>query len=143
MHLNEYEYTPRPAELPLIDPRLYEILLSECEEQCPWACLRLHDCIRLGTSRSYTDRIPRRKQDIEDLLKAGAGVAFGIEADYMLSLVILVAYHLTAILPAFAFWSFWLSAHPGDWQNASVPLLTVLALITVFWVMAGKRLGIS
>lgn len=60
-----------------------------------------------------------------------------------MSLVILVAYRLAATLPAFAFWSFWLSTHPGDWQNASVPLLTVLALITVFWVMAGKRLGIS
>ena len=73
----------------------------------------------------------------------GESVAFGIEADYMLSLWMLTAYHLMAILPAFAFWAFWMSKHSGDWQNASVPLLTVLAMITVFWVMAGKRLGIA
>lgn len=141
--IRQVRISPRPAEVPLIDPRLYQILLSECEENCPWTSLRWHDCIRLGSSRSYTNRIPRRKQDIEDLLEAGAGIAFGIEADYLLSLRILAAYHLAAIVPAFVFWTFWMSNHPGDWQNASVPLMTVLALTTVFWLMAGKRLGIS
>jgi hypothetical protein len=87
--------------------------------------------------------IPKKLSDVEPLLKVGQGFAFGIEADYVLSLRILAAYHLLTIIPAFAFWAFWLSNNPGDWQNASVPLVTVLALITVFWIMAGKRVGIS
>ena len=138
------DYTPRrpDAKLPLIDPATFWFLLSECSAMCWWSILPWHDCIHLQ-SNHCTTQIPKKLSDIEPLLQAGNGFAFGIEADYVLSLRILAAYHLMTIVPAFAFWMYWLSKHPGDWQNASVPLLTVLALITVFWIMTGKRVGIS
>lgn len=144
-HQDDYDYAPRPPAVkpPLIDPNIYQVLLSECYKTCLWTVLPWHDCIRLGLSSSYTSKIPKRKEDIDVMLQAGNGVAFGIKADYVLSLRILAAYHLLAIVPAFGFWAFWLSKHPDDWQNASVPLTTVLALTTVFWIMAGKRVGIS
>jgi hypothetical protein len=59
---------------------------------------------------------------------------FGIEADYMLSGLIVFVYHVFAILGAFLFFVYWLFYHPSDLQNASVPLFTVLALIMAIWV---------
>ena len=59
---------------------------------------------------------------------------FGIEADYMLSGLIVFAYHALAIVGAFLFFVYWLLYHPNDLQNASVPLFTVLALIMAMWV---------
>lgn len=68
-------------------------------------------------------------------------VAWGLEADYALSFAFLAAYHLIPILAALGFWVYWLVKHPGDWQNSAVPILTVLALIAVFWMPFGKQLG--
>lgn len=66
-------------------------------------------------------------------------VAWGLEADYALSFVFIAVYHLVPVLSAFGFWIYWLVKHPGDWQNASVPIMTVAALIAVFWMPFGKR----
>jgi hypothetical protein len=64
--------------------------------------------------------------------------AWGIEADYMLSYWLLSIYHLIPLLLAFFFWVYWLMHHPGDWQNASVPVVTVIALIAVIWLPFGS-----
>lgn len=140
----QYEYAPRPpkAEPPLIDPRMYHILLSECQPVCYWRFSPWHHCIHLDPGCIHVKKLPKRN-DGSRLFTSDEDLAFGLEADYMLSLRILAAYHVLTIVPAFAFWAFWLTYHPGDLQNACVPLMTVVALITVFWIMAGKRVGIS
>ena len=140
----QYEYTPRYPDVkpPLIDPRMYQILLSECQRICYWRFLPWHYCIHLDAGCHHVEKIPK-KNDVSDLFTSGDDPAFGLEADYMLSLRILAAYHILTIVPAFAFWGWWLTRYPGDLQNASVPLMTVLALITVYWIMAGKRVGIA
>lgn len=144
-HRDHYEYEPRPpnAQPPLIDPGIFRILLSECNEVCLRKALPWHDCIRISPKSSYVTKIPKKKDDFEVSNETGERVAFGIEADYMLSLRVLAIYHLIVIIPSFIFWAYWMSKHSGDWQNASVPLMTVVALTTVFWIMAGKRVGIS
>lgn len=121
---------------------MYQILLSECCKPCYWTFLPWHYCIRLDEGSAHTRKLPKLKA-LSTPLKGTNDVAFGLEADYMLSLRILAAYYVLTIVPAFVFWGYWMVRHPGDLQNASVPLMTVLALITVFWIMMGKRVGIS
>ena len=74
--------------------------------------------------------------------EAGEEVAFGIEADYMVCFKRLAIYHLLLIIGPVIFWGVWMWKHPGDWQNASVPLLAVIALMTVFWFMFDRRVPI-
>lgn len=86
--------------------------------------------------------IPKRKENFHIEQDTNESIAFGIRADYVLSLGYLFFYHLVTVVPAFVFWAWWIARNPGDWQTASVPLATTLALITVIWIMAGKRMGI-
>lgn len=81
-------------------------------------------------------RIPRKKSGLDPWEKA----VFGIEADYVLSFRILFLYHLGLIFSAFAFWIHWLTHHPDDLQNASVPIFTVLGLMGAFWGLLGRRI---
>jgi hypothetical protein len=92
--------------------------------------------------------IPKKKSEFA--VQSGqdiGGFAWGIEADYALSLLHLSVYHLIPLLSGFGFWVYWLTRHPGDWQNASVPTLTTIALMAVFWVPFGSgfnsRLGVG
>ncbi|CAN9296463.1 unnamed protein product [Alternaria alternata] len=70
-------------------------------------------------------------------------VAWGLEAEHAISFAFMAVYHLVPLLAAFGFWIYWLMKFPGDWQNAAVPVLTVLALFAVLWVPFGKHLGTS
>lgn len=70
-------------------------------------------------------------------------VAWGLEAEHAISFAFMAVYHLVPLLAAFGFWMYWLMKFPGDWHNAAVPVLTVLALFAVLWVPFGKHLGTS
>jgi hypothetical protein len=52
-------------------------------------------------------------------------------------------YHLIFIIGSVVFWEVWISKHPGDWQNASVPILRVISLTAVFWFMFDRRVPIT
>jgi hypothetical protein len=119
----------KSRRLPVIDLRMYQILLKECDENCIWGAIwPWHDCLPPYISDEYITRLPKRKEAEENLLKSGKGVRFGNEVNYMLRLGV---YRLVIVAPPFAFWVISLVKHPEDWQDASVPLVTVLALITV------------
>jgi hypothetical protein len=68
-------------------------------------------------------------------------VAWGLEADYAMSFAFIAVYHLVPLLGALAFWIYWLIKFPGDWQNAAVPVLTVLAMFAVLWVPFEKHVN--
>lgn len=150
----DYTYRPRPpvAKQPLIDPARFSILLKICNTSCYWSLLPkyLHKCSRLPTDSQEWLRIPQRKGAfattnelyIPGLTVAGK-VAFGIEADYLPSSAFFFLYHAVLILSGFGFWIYWLKEHPGDLQNASVPLFTMFALIAAFWAFVGKGTGTS
>ena len=60
-------------------------------------------------------------------------LAFGLCPVYNISFLAVFTYHILLILPAFGFWVYWLVHNPGDLQNASVPLMTVITIIAGFW----------
>ena len=137
---HDYDYAPRPGKNPPINPKVFAICLKACDTGClqskinPW-----HDCIVLPQRNDRLRCIPKKKSefkiDSEDLVDA---VAWGIEAEYAMSFAFLAIYHIVPILGSLGFWVYWLIKHPGDWQNAAVPVLTVLALMAAFWMPLGK-----
>ncbi|KAH8701444.1 hypothetical protein GQ44DRAFT_732872 [Phaeosphaeriaceae sp. PMI808] len=66
-----------------------------------WKVLSWHGCIRLSPKSSYVTKIPKKEYDLEVSNETELSVAFGIKADYMLSLRFLAIYHLMAIIPLF------------------------------------------
>ena len=141
-HSNIYIYNPRGPNVkpPVIDPNVLHFLLSECDEVCLWRFLNpWHRCIRLGEHLSYLSKIPKKTDGFSMLDETGEKIAFGIEAGYKVSLGRLAIYHLILILAPVGFWAWWMVKHPGDWQNATVPLLAATALIVVFWLLFDKR----
>lgn len=105
----------------------------------------MHKCWRLPADSQEWLRIPRKKgpfQTTSGLHSASiytvGKIAFGIEAEYLPSGVLFLIYHTVFILLGFSFWVYWLKQNPGDLQNASVPLFTVLGLIAGFWTFYGK-----
>ena len=55
-------------------------------------------------------------------------------------------YHLLILALPFGFWGWWQATHPGDLQNASVPVTVVLTMLSLFWgtngiLTQGRKLG--
>jgi hypothetical protein len=141
---HDYEYLPRPpmAKNPLIDPKLFAICLNACDEDCMWSIVGppLHDCFQLPPLGDKLRCIPKKKSEFDVQSKQKIeDVAWGMEAGYALSFLYLSIYHLIPIFSGFGFWVYWLISHPGDLQNASVPTLTTVALMAVFWVPFGNH----
>jgi hypothetical protein len=64
-------------------------------------------------------------------------VAFGLEPGYWPSFTFVCFY----ISLPFAFFVYWLTQYENDLQNASVPLLLIIALLTFLMLLFGKPLG--
>jgi len=52
---------------------------------------------------------------------------------YRVSVAYAAIYHLLILALPFSFWGWWQAKHPGDLQNASVPVTVVLAMVPLFF----------
>jgi len=103
----------------------------------------LHKCRSLPYNSHIWKRIPRKESAFSVYQSRSGDVAFGLEADYLLSFIVLFMYHHMDLFPAFSFWVYWLRNHPNDLQNAFVPDFTLLGIIGACWGLFGKRERIS
>ena len=128
----DYEYKPRlshPKELPISEHEL-EMSLSACESHC--ALSWYHDCYIMGDSISAIERIPKRKSALE--VESGAlEFAWGLHAHFAISLVRLLLYHSFLFAGTIAFWAWWQTKHVNDLQDASILVLAVAAIVSLFW----------
>ena len=129
----EYDYTPRPpaAKIPLISSNEFKLYLGACLGDCTGSLRSVfsHDCFDPPPQRRLIERIPKKKSPPGSYEET----AFGIEADYVVSFLGVMIYYLVLVLLAFGFWAYWFVQHPGDLQNASVPLFTIVSITTMFW----------
>lgn len=132
----DYEYSPRPPQqhVPLIAPELFAVWLNECSSTC-WACwFRWHQPQRIPNGRSIITKIPKKNKRFEfSTPEPVEPLAFGMQADFVCSFFLMAIYYCIPLTGSFAFWIFWLLNNPDDWQNASVPLITVLSLYVAVW----------
>lgn len=133
---NEYEYDPKPplGKIPLIEPDVFAACLQSCDDGCKWSVLGpwLHDCFQLQPDKERITCIPKKRKEFAVKSKHDAeNLVWGIQPGYAVSLVMISIYTLVPLLSAFGFWIYWLARHPGDWQNASVPMVTGVTLETL------------
>jgi len=95
----------------------------------------LHKPRRLGTYAEFWKRLPRRKSALSVYHYNPDRVAFGIVAEHDISFAMTFSYFILAIIPTLWFWADRLQRSPGDWQNASVPFFTVMAISTPLWAV--------
>lgn len=121
---------------------MFRRYLKACDRDCYWNLFWFlgHDCFIFDRDNTALSRIPKKRNGCSLRQRNGDPMAFGIEADYLLSLRFLLVWHLVPLALAFAFWTYWQSSvSPEDLQNASVPTLTMLAVFGVAWAMFGSR----
>jgi hypothetical protein len=99
---------------------------------------------RIHTQRTLSIALPKipKKQgrfqlsthnDFEDM--------WGLNVVYYTSGPIVCAWCMLAIVTTFWFIPFWLSEHPGDFSNATVPIMLLLSLMTTFYTILSPTFG--
>ena len=131
-----YEYDPRPpnAEDPPIVPHEFTMAFTSCGNNC-WL-FPFHDCVEPASGTHAVKRIPKRKSALE-MYTGDREIAWGLQAQHVLSLVHVLSYHVLILGGPFGFWAWWNVRHPDDLQNAVVPLTVVIALLSLFWASTG------
>jgi hypothetical protein len=118
-----------------------------CQSRCSTANSRLlcsllsHKCKRLcRRSQEAVDRIPKMIWKLEESGDARE-IFWGLYGRERISFLMVSIYHFLILLLSFIFWLLWLFwwNNSGDLQNASVPFLTALGLISLFWFPLIKK----
>jgi hypothetical protein len=132
----EYRYSPRAgsadARNPPFSPHLFDVLFYTCQLPCTWPLP--HQCISPPTSVVHIQRIPKRARCFQ---KDQTSPIWGLEAKYAVSFAYVLTYHCVIVAGPFAVFALWLKYHPGDLQDASIPLTAVLGTLSLFWSGAG------
>lgn len=134
--LQEYLYKPRApaadARNPPISPHLFQALFYTCPSPCTWRIP--HECIQAPPGSMHLERIPKRSKSFERDMDSPI---WGFEAVFAVSHIYVLAYHCIMVTGPLIFWVWWLNIHPGDLQNASIPMTIILACLSLFWSSAG------
>ena len=135
--------------MPPITPHEFRRRYYSCHGNCPVSRSSLlcyfHRCKKPCRLRlDAVDRIPKRTSRLE--MEGDARSSFwGLYAVERISFLKIAVYHSIIIIPSLIFMFLWLSywGHSGDLQNASVPLLCGLALLSLLWFSAISIRGLQ
>lgn len=121
-----YEFRPRPAA---DDPPIskYEWNLRYYQPKC------------LCNAADALAKIPKRNKAILLDVHPGEEAMWGLEIYTQPSCLRVIMWMIALLLGPLAVWIWWYGTHPGDWQDASVLMTTVIGLQTLFWVPLGAR----
>jgi hypothetical protein len=107
-------------------------MFLNCDSPCRWRIF--HECVPELINRKTIERIPKKLSmfKIKDI-HAKESEAWGLKAQHEVSAAYVAVYHLLILIPPFAFWGWWQYTHPEDLQNASVPAVVALGMLSLFW----------
>ena len=84
--------------------------------------------------------IPKRKLEVEIKTDEREHM-WGLQAQHVISFFRVLIYHCLVLGGTFGFWAWWLVKHPDDLQNAAIPVMIALTLLSLFWSSAGILKG--
>ena len=133
-----YQYH-RVEENPPVTTHQFESRFHACHRRCLSAFMGIrnpfHRC-RLPCKRKAdaVNRVPKRVRPL-DIGVSAQEIFWGLKAVERPCFVKVALFHVVPIAPTLIFWFLWLFyyGHTSDLQNASVPFLCVVGLITLFW----------
>jgi hypothetical protein len=110
-----YEYIPRPAATP------YKRLLPKHE----WH-ERFYQVFRNQGLREAVEMMPKRNCRFQISTHVSREYMWGLHAQLRISDKMVFAWVLAITLGGWVFMAWWLRHHPGDLQNASVPITLII-----------------
>lgn len=127
---DSYSYNPKPYYEPYRPPltkhewedRFYDLLPSEYTV-APDAVLKL----------------PQRNKRFNLSSHLSRETVWGLHAQVRISAAMVVAWQLAITLGGWFFVGWWLKDHPGDPQNASVPITLIIAALMLLWLPLGEK----
>lgn len=124
----EYEYYWRPPEIPY-DPR---IPVNEWYN-------RFHGQLKTKGATSLLAMMPKRGREFVSAdFNDGREDLWGLHVEYCFSFVGICTWFLVLLAGGLGFWGWWQGRHPGDLQDAAVPLTTTMALLVLFALPVGE-----
>ena len=117
---------------PPVPQDAFDALVYTCKPSCAW--ILPHDCFNPSSSAAYIERVPKRERDF---MNDHGSPIWGFAAVYSVCWLRVALYHVIMVFGPLVFWLCWLKVHPGDWQNAAVPITVVLGSLSLFWSAAG------
>ena len=140
---NAYDYTPRSgdrsAKNPPISTHLFQALFYTCRSPCKWPSI-LHDCMEPPDGNEHLRRIPKRDRCFQT---DWTSPIWGLEGVFAVSFIHVFCYHCLMVAGPFIFFVWWLSIHPNDLQNATVPVTITLGALSLFWSSSGLLMNIN
>jgi hypothetical protein len=76
--------------------------------------------------------IPKRTTALQTKV-GGIEFAWGLQAQYSISFVLMVLYHVLLFISAVGLWIWWQVKRSGDIQDATTPLFVIGLFISIFW----------
>lgn len=64
---------------------------------------------------------------------------WGLHAQVRISAAMVAVWQLAITAGGWIFVGWWLKDHPGDWQNASVPITLIIGAIMLLWLPLGEK----
>jgi hypothetical protein len=112
--------------------------------------LEFHSCETPPEGRDSLTCIPKRKEKFDihayplnaNKLERERKYAWGIKAEFVVSLARVLFYHCAFLAGPVVFWVWWQAHHPNDIQTAAVLLTVALGFLSVFWALAGVLPGL-
>lgn len=82
------------------------------------------------------ERIPKRTTPLH-LESRGQEEAWGLHAIERVFTFRIIVYHVVMLVGPLIFWGLWLWywGHQGDLQNASVPVVCMIPILSMFWAL--------
>lgn len=125
--------------MPPVSTHEFRRRFYSCHRRCsisrPILLNFFHKCRKpCRQSQEVLKRIPKKTWRV-DVDNDTREIFWGINAVENISFVMVTIYHLVILFPPLIFWILWLFiwGHSGDLQNASVPFLSALGLLSLFW----------
>lgn len=123
----EYEYT---RQLPL-KPYVAPISPEEWRHR--------FQGIDTGVRLEALPLIPQRVRSFQLSTHVRREDFWGLNIEYRLCLKVVLVWHLVFTAGGWIFVGWWLKEHPGDLQNAVVPISLILGVLIVFWSLLDRR----
>ena len=128
-NVREYEYIPRPPDVPYVPP----IPPEEWYD-------RYYSLHNTQGIKEAIPKIPRRDKRFQLTTHvSGREDMWGLHVEFSPSLVVIVLWQIAISVVGWMFLTWWLTKHHGDWQDAGVPATLILTALVVFWSpLSGK-----
>jgi hypothetical protein len=123
-----YIYVPKPAPRPYIAPMTVE----EWEK-------RFSGCVKARGLNDAFQRMPKRNCRFQLSTHFSREYMWGLHAHCRISAIMVLLWQFFITSGGWCFAAWWLKDHPGDLQNAAVPVTLIIGAVMLLWLPLNEK----